>query len=288
MTLLTWADLVAHRPPFDRPVRLTIGVFDGVHVGHRRLFSEIITGGPGTLSLVMTFSQSPAVLRSPGSFPGSILTYRQKIERIGSLGVQAAVVIDFSEEMSNLSGEAFVRLLRKNLTIQRIVVGQNFRFGKKRTSGTDDLMEMLSDTGIEVLVTEPVLREGSMVSSSRIRAAILSGELGEARQMLAAGHTIDLRGIEARAANGMVRVSRKDIVQVLPPDGEYPVVVEGAAGTLPGTCAVGRDMLSLAVTEGDILAVTGPEAAMRDEIAAESTEYRGATPAEAVGLVVFT
>src|SRR5208337_2895890 len=137
MTVLTWADLIAHKPPFDLPVRLTIGVFDGVHVGHRRLFSEVTGGGSGTLSLAMTFPKSPVGLRSPDTFPGSLLTCSQKLERIGSLGVQAAVVIDFSEEMSNLSGEAFVRLLRKNLTIQRIVVGQNFRFGKKRTSGTD-------------------------------------------------------------------------------------------------------------------------------------------------------
>ena len=87
MTTLAWADLIAHRPPLDLPVRLTIGVFDGVHVGHRRLFSAITGGGPDTLSLVMTFSRSPVVVRSPDSFPGSILTYRQKVERIGSLGV---------------------------------------------------------------------------------------------------------------------------------------------------------------------------------------------------------
>jgi riboflavin kinase/FMN adenylyltransferase len=272
MTVLAWGDLAARRPPFDLPVRLTIGVFDGVHAGHRRLLSEITGAGAGTLSLVMTFSRSPVVVRSPGSFPGSILTYEQKVERIGSLGVQAAVVIDFSEEMSNLSGEAFVRLLRKNLTIQRIVVGQNFRFGKKRISGTDDLKEMLSDTGIEVLVTEPVLRGGSMISSSRIRAAIRSGDLGEAREMLGASHAIDLRGIAQQGTGGMVRVARQDIVQVLPPDGEYTVAFEGPAGAQPGTCSVSRDALTLAAP--------GFDATIRDEHAA--------TPAEYVGLIVFT
>ena len=272
MIVLTWGDLLARRPPFDLPVRLTIGVFDGVHVGHRRLFSEITGAGAGTLSLVMTFPKSPVVVHSPDAFPGSILTYRQKMERIDGLGVQAAVVIDFSEEMSNLSGEAFVRLLRENLTIQRIVVGQNFRFGKKRTSGTEDLREMLSDTGIEVLVTEPVLRGGSMVSSSRIRFAIRSGDLVEASEMLAACHAIDLRAIEKRVSAGKVRIPRKDISQVLPPDGEYPVALEGPAGTRPGTCTVGRNALTLAAP--------GWDAATRDKNAA--------TPAAYVGLIVFT
>ena len=70
MTVLTWADLIAHKPPFDLPVRLTIGVFDGVHVGHRRLFSEVVGGGSDTLSLVMTFPKSPVGVRSPDTFPG--------------------------------------------------------------------------------------------------------------------------------------------------------------------------------------------------------------------------
>jgi riboflavin kinase/FMN adenylyltransferase len=257
MTILTWADLFARRPPFDLPVRLTIGVFDGVHVGHRRLLSEITSADDGTLSLVMTFSRSPVVVHSPDTFPGSILTYQQKLERIGRLGVQAAVVIDFSGEMSNLSGEAFVRLLRKNLTIQRIVVGQNFRFGKKRISGTDDLKEMLSDTGTEVLVTEPVLQGGIMVSSSRIRTAILSGDLGEAREMLAADHAVDLRGIERQCSAGTIRVSRKDIIQVLPPEGQYAVALEGPSGTRPGKCVIDQGSLTLAAeSTNDVHATT--------------------------------
>src|SRR5271157_5030286 len=244
MTILTWADLVDRRPPLDRPVRLSVGVFDGLHVGHRKLLSEITCREANVLPMVITFSRNPVVLHSPDAFPGSILTYRQKMERIGSLGVGAAVVIDFSEEMSNLSGEAFVRLLRENLTIQKIVVGQNFRFGKKRISGTDDLKDMLSETGIEVLVTEPVLRGGSMVSSSRIRAAICSGALGEAQEMLASAHALDLRDVRKGSSNGSIlRIPRGEIAQVLPPAGEYAVRSESPEGSASGTCRVANDAL---------------------------------------------
>lgn len=134
------------------------------------------------------------------------------------------------------------------------------------------MKEMFSDTGIEVLVIEPVLRGGSMVSSSRIRAAIRAGDLGEARQMLTAGHAIDLRGIGKRITTGTVRVSRGDIAQVLPPEGEYAVAFDGPSGTRPGQCTIDDDSLTLSVE------CTG--ATIRDEHAA--------TPAEDVGLVVFT
>jgi riboflavin kinase/FMN adenylyltransferase len=246
MTIFDWNDLLEGRVGGDRPVRLSVGVFDGVHVGHRRLLEEITAGAGVCLPLVVTFSRSPVVVRSPDAFPGSILSFAQKMERISVLGVAAAVVIDFSEEMSNLSGEAFVRLLKENLTIQRIVVGQNFRFGKKRISGTDDLKEMLSDTGIELLVTEPVLRGENPVSSSRIRAAIRAGELGEAREMLGASHAIDLRDVVKQSSNGSVlRVSRAGIGQVLPPVGEYAVSSQGPAGWMQGTCRIDNEWLTL-------------------------------------------
>jgi riboflavin kinase/FMN adenylyltransferase len=247
MTTFNWDDLLRGRVAPGRPVRLSVGVFDGVHVGHRKLLEEITGGSADWTPLVITFSRSPVIVHSPESFPGSVLSYAQKMERIGACGVETAVVIDFSEEMSNLSGEAFVRLLTRNLTIQRIVVGQNFRFGKKRISGTDDLKEMLSEAGIQLLVTQPVLRGGSIVSSSRIRAAVRAGRLGEAREMLGTDHAIDLRGAARPSVGGsFLRISRHEIGQVLPPVGEYPVRSESPAGAMPGTCRIDDEWLTLA------------------------------------------
>jgi riboflavin kinase / FMN adenylyltransferase len=246
VTTVTWQELLQGRLGARPHVRLTVGVFDGLHVGHRRLLSEVTSGPPGVMGVVVTFSRSPVVVRAPGEFPGAILTLPQKLERLGGLGIRAAVVIDFSDEMSNLSGEEFVRLLQENLTIQRIVVGENFRFGKKRKSGTDDLKEMLSDTGVELLVTAPVLRGSSMVSSSRIRAAIRAGELAEAREMLTAPHTIDLRDVRGRAGpGGPSRFHREDIHQVLPPNGRYMVTCSGPGGDHPGDCRIDDEWLAL-------------------------------------------
>lgn len=251
MKVLTWEELIQGRLGDERKVRLSVGVFDGLHVGHRRLLSEITSGPPDSMGVVVTFSRSPVVLRAPEDFPGAILTLRQKLERMAALGVRAAVVIDFSDEMSNLSGEAFVRLLSENLTIQKIVVGQNFRFGKKRISGTDDLKEMLSDTGIELLVTAPVLRGSSMVSSSRIRTAVRAGELEEAREMLTVPHTIDLRDVPGSAGpGGPPRFRRAEIHQVLPPAGDYEVRYDAPGSQRRATCRIEDDWLTLSAEDG--------------------------------------
>jgi riboflavin kinase/FMN adenylyltransferase len=262
MTVHGWQDLLVHAPPFDRPVRLTLGVFDGLHVGHRRLMEGIVgdRGDLGTVPLVITFFKSPASYLAPASFPGLILTHEQKLARLASLGVGAVVVIDFSEEMSNLSGKAFVGLLRENLTIQKIVVGHNFRFGKSRDSGNDDLKEMLSDTSTDLQVTEPVFRGESIVSSSRIRATIRDGDFAEAGAMLQAQYALDLRGVPVHPSGpGRFSLQRRDIAQVLPKPGDYTVVCAGAAGERAGRLRVGSESLALtAEGRGDITTVLFP------------------------------
>lgn len=257
MIVLPWNHLVQRKPPLDRPVRLTIGVFDGLHIGHRKLMDGIVTGAGDILPLVITFRQSPSLLLTPGAFPGFLLTFSQKLSRLDALGVGAVVAIDFSEELSNLSGKGFIKLLTENLTIQKIVVGQNFRFGKNRISGTDDLKEMLSGTGIELQVTEPVIRGDAMVSSSRIRSAIREAKFTEARGMLAADYSLDLRGLASRSDSPTsLRIARNEVTQVLPQQGDYDVSCTSPAGTRPGRLTIGNDSLMLGADGcGDITMV---------------------------------
>jgi riboflavin kinase / FMN adenylyltransferase len=247
MTVLSWKDFLNRPSPFEMPVRLTIGVFDGLHIGHRKLIEGILQGPRSALPLVITFRGNPALVSAPESFPGLILTHGQKLFRMAGLGVQAAVVIDFSEEMSHLSGNAFVSLLKKRLVIEKIVVGYNFRFGKGRSAGTDDLKEMLSDTGTEVQVTEPVLWGDSIVSSSRIRKTIKDAEFPEANAMLAAAYCLDVRGVpKAHRREGSMSIPRSCLSQVLPKTGVYPVRCAGEAAAGPGVLTIADDQLSLA------------------------------------------
>jgi riboflavin kinase/FMN adenylyltransferase len=250
MTVLTWDSLLSRRAPLDKPVRMTIGAFDGLHIGHRRLMKSVVEGEGAGLPLVVTFRQSPAAVLSPGSFPGLIMTWRQKLARLESLGIKTVVVIDFSEEMSNLSGEAFIGLLKENLTIEKIVVGHNFRFGKGRNAGTDVLKEMLSGTGTDVQVTEPVFWGERIVSSSRIRTTIQDGDFSEAKAMLVTAYGLDLRGVPAHpAGGGRLHFSKSDLKQVLPRQGVYAVDC-GEAAARPGQLTVGENALTLLVPVG--------------------------------------
>jgi riboflavin kinase/FMN adenylyltransferase len=251
MIVLSWGDLLKRREPLDRPVRMTIGVFDGLHIGHRKLIEKIVRGHGG-IPLVATFRESPATVLAPAAFPGMLMTWQQKLDGLDSLGIGVVVAIDFSEEMSNLSGKAFIGLLKENLTIEKIVVGHNFRFGKSRNAGTDVLKEMLSDTGTEVQVTEPVLWGESIVSSSRIRTTIKDAEFTEAKAMLASAYGLDLRGIPAfPQRNGRVHIARSALTQVLPRQGVYTVACVRSSGPRPGELTVGDDSLTLTVVEGN-------------------------------------
>lgn len=259
MTVLSWEDLVAGRHGLQGPVDLTIGAFDGIHVGHRLLIREITREPRVSTSLLVTFLRNPALVLGTRPFPGLILTTRQRLERLSLLGVQAVAVVDFSEELSKLSGKAFIGLLQQALAIRRIVVGHNFRFGWHRDTDAAGLAALLSGTGTEVRVEGPVLSHGGVVSSSRIRKSIQEAAFAEAREMLLADHALDLREVPAqRVADGSLRVARAAVGQVLPPDGRYAVSCRGAEGaSSPGA--------ELRI-EGESIALAGPGAAGAVEV----------------------
>ena len=245
MIVATWEEFLEERTEAGRTLRerltwLTIGVFDGLHLGHRRLIAAVTgagshgTGGP--LPVVVTFRRPPGHVLGRAGVPGLILSLPQKLDRLAALGVGAAVLIDFSEEIRTLSGWDFIDLLRAHLAIERIVVGPNFRFGMNRDADVHDLAAMLSASPTTVQAIEPVRLGGETVSSSRIRRAVREGDLELAAAMLAAPHEIDLTGVpEVREGPGMLRFSRAEVPQVLPAAGTWAVTGRSPEGSVPGT-----------------------------------------------------
>ncbi len=165
---------------------------------------------------MVTFRRPPGQVLGKTDQPGLILSLAQKLRRLAELGVGAVVLIDFSEEISTLSGREFIDLLRGRLAIERIVVGPNFRFGRNRDADVRDLEAMLADSSTTVQAIEPVRRGGEIVSSSRIRRAIRDGDLDGAAAMLAAPHEIDLAGFAGGQAGAVLRLARSAMPQVLP------------------------------------------------------------------------
>ena len=260
MKIVEWDDLLGKKDGFKGPVRLTIGVFDGVHLGHRRLLREITGSGArqnavgttpaGHTPVVVTFrNRLPA---SKGGLPGQLQTFRQKVRCLEALGVGGIVAIDFSEQLSRLSGKTFIRVLRENLTIEKIAVGYDFRFGRDRDTDSQSLRNLMgADT--EVSVVDPLFHGGEAVSSSRIRTAIRDGRLELAAEMLAAPYSLDISDIKAEKSlleKRAIKARKSDIRQCLPKPGCYPVSCEAETAAFDGLLIVREDEIELELSGG--------------------------------------
>jgi riboflavin kinase/FMN adenylyltransferase len=165
-----------------RPRRLAVGEFDGVHLGHR----EVIQGA----DTVLTFEPHPLQVIRPEAAPKLLTTLEAKTELIASLGVQELVVIPFDEGFAHQSPQVFIdHVLVEQLGATHVAVGENFRFGHKAAG---DAAMLASDERFETTVVPLVEVDGEIVSSSRIRALILAGEVEAAGRLL--GAPFQLRG----------------------------------------------------------------------------------------------
>jgi riboflavin kinase / FMN adenylyltransferase len=165
-----------------RPRRVAVGVFDGVHVGHR----EVIRGS----DTVLTFDPHPMTVIKPPAAPRILTPLEIKAEVVAGLGVQELIVIPFDEEFAQRSAQRFVdEVLVAGLAATHVSVGRNFRFGHK-VAGDADLLA--SDGRFETRVVELVEVEGETVSSSHIRGLLAAGDVAHAIAFL--GRPFQVRG----------------------------------------------------------------------------------------------
>ncbi|MDR0404117.1 MAG: FAD synthetase family protein [Treponema sp.] len=200
MQLVTWDDLVKTGglgnpggfakdqsltgAELSRPAAVTIGVFDGIHRGHRALIGKIVDKAPVLLPAVLTFRDNPKKYVRPEAFEGDILDYREKIRLFGELGVKLCVIIDFSADFCKLEGREFFSLMYRFLRPAYVAVGSNFHCGFDRGTGAGAFRLLGQEKGVEVEIVPPVLENGLPVSSSRIRSALRAGSYEEAALLL--------------------------------------------------------------------------------------------------------
>jgi riboflavin kinase/FMN adenylyltransferase len=166
----------------ERPRRVAVGEFDGVHLGHR----EVIRGS----DTVLTFEPHPLRVIRPEAAPRLLTSLEAKAELIGQLGVEELVVIPFDDGFAHQSTAEFVdHILVERLNATRVSVGENFRFGH-RAAGDPEMLR--ADPRFETRVVPLVEVDGEIVSSSRIRGLVLSGEVSLAARFL--GAPFQLRG----------------------------------------------------------------------------------------------
>lgn len=180
-------------PGFGRSV-VTIGVFDGVHLGHQETIGHAVKRARdlGVQSVVVTFDPHPAEVVRPGSHPAVLTEPARKAELIEQLGADVLCVIPFTLDFSRLTGEAFVHdVLVEHLHVALVVVGENFRFGN-RAAGDVALLERLGRTfGFGVEPAPLVATGGTVFSSTYIRSCVDAGDVTAAAQALGRPHRLE-------------------------------------------------------------------------------------------------
>jgi len=165
---------------------VAIGVFDGVHVGHRAIVARAIAAAKafGASSVVVTFDPHPAVVVRPDAAPLLLGDVEQRLDLLSSLDVDATLVLPFDREMSSWTAEEFVqRLLVDRLHVRRVVVGENFRFGN-RALGDVALLRRLGDADDFDVDAVDLVGDGDAVSSTLIRGLVADGSVSAAAAAL--------------------------------------------------------------------------------------------------------
>lgn len=214
--------------PASQGIVLTFGVFDGVHIAHQTVISRVVDRAKalGIEGVVVSFEPHPA-LPILGKSPPVLTTIAKKIELLESLGIDRVVVEDFSEQFSQLLPEEFARdVLVGKFHAREVIVGYDCAFGKDRAGDGWLLRELGEKYGFAVDIVEPYRLNGTVVSSTRIRAAILEGDLDLARKLLGrpyslSGPVVQGKGIGRKIGYATANLQLQE--QLLPPPGVYAV-----------------------------------------------------------------
>jgi riboflavin kinase/FMN adenylyltransferase len=226
---------------------VTIGAYDGVHLGHRAVIAQVRARAAalGARSVVVTFDRHPASVVRPESAPKLLTDAQQKLELLASTGVDATLVVPFNAEQAGEAPVDFVqRVLVDALAVRGVIVGEDFHFGYKRGGNVQLLRDMAGTRDFEVLPLGLVARADGVdepVSSTAIRRALAGGDVQRAADMLGRHH--ELRGVvgpgdqRGRTIGFPTANVAVDSSLCLPADGVYAARVtiessiEGAAGT---------------------------------------------------------
>ncbi len=211
----------------ERDTIATVGVFDGVHLGHKRLISELLkqAGRKGMLSAVVTFRQHPEDLLSSKAKLPYLTDIKTRIKLLQDEGVDIIVPLSFTEELAKLDARRFLGLLREHLRMRGLVIGSDFALGKGREGDKDTLRQLGKELGFSITVVFPLEIAGEVVSSTTIRKAMAEGNMKKVSKLT--GRYFSLHGkVVTGAGRGEglgFPTANLDVNsgQALPPDGVY-------------------------------------------------------------------
>lgn len=212
------------------PAFVVVGVFDGLHLGHLYLLGHLVAEAAARHArpTVITFDHHPDEVLT-GHAPPLLLDAAERLERLADAGVEVTVVQPFDAALRETPYDVFVERIRRRVELRGFLMTPDAAFGYQRQGTPDTVAELGRRDGFDVVVVEPFTLGGRSVRSSEIRAAIAAGDLDGAAALL--GRPVTLTGAVKRNGHLGRRVAF-DLPIALPPDGDYPAHLDGAAVTL--------------------------------------------------------
>ena len=213
------------------PLSIAIGVFDGVHIGHQALIRQTAAGAKqlGGRALAATFDPLPIQALAPGAPPSALSDADDRVRLLHAAGADDVVVFHFTKEFAALDADEFVRRLVGAGEVRRIFVGEDFQFGRDRGGNVRTLAAAGAKHGFEVVVATPVMEGGEVVSSTRIRNALLAGDVAGAARLLGRPYSVRgtvVHGEKRGRALGFPTINLSVPPQrLLPRDGIYAMTV---------------------------------------------------------------
>lgn len=165
---------------------LTIGSFDGVHLGHQEVVRRLVAGAKhvGSPAVVLTFFPHPAIVLKKRQEPFYLTTPNERAKLLGELGVDVVITHPFNREVSQISAHDFMVKLSAHLGLRHLCVGHDFALGRNREGNVARLKTLGDGLGYKVDVVQPITLEGDIISSSEIRANLATGNIKRANQLL--------------------------------------------------------------------------------------------------------
>jgi riboflavin kinase / FMN adenylyltransferase len=211
----------------DRDTILTIGVFDGVHLGHQKLIAELIRQARerNLLAGVVTFRQHPEDLLTAGKKLPFLTDTKTRTRLLKEEGVDFIITLSFNKDLAALSANRFLDLLQQRLRMRGLVIGEDFALGKGREGDTEAIQRRGKEMGLSVTVVPPLKINGEIVSSTILRKALAAGNICKVKELTGRPFSLHGKVIEGAGRGGGLGfpTANMDVKsgQALPPDGVY-------------------------------------------------------------------
>jgi riboflavin kinase/FMN adenylyltransferase len=227
---------------------LTLGNFDGVHLGHQAIFrmlKERARKKKGT-SIVFTFVPHPLRVIAPERAPKLLTTYKDKINLIKESGIDLIICANFTKEFANIKAEDFIKdILCGILNVNEIFIGSNYLFGKGRKGSPELLKKLGKECGFIVTILDEIMIDNSLLSSSGIRTLIAKGRVDEAVKFLGRQYSVEGIVVEgAKRGKSLLNIPTANLLtanDLLPKDGVYAVTVEVNGKMYGGATNIGHN-----------------------------------------------